>query len=229
MKTTTVSDTLTNAATRNRRTPMKSTWVVLAGIMMLTPLAGKAADKHPFRVTGTYVEGCSCHIPCPCPMTGSAKACQGIDTMELSGGTYNGVDLKGVKIAVAKTLENWARVYLDVPDPKQREAAAAFGTAWASQMGNVEAVKDASIEISGKDGNYTVKVDDGKIAQLTTKVIPGADEKNPLSHANLKAPFNPTLYQARTLSGSFRDGTRSFEFKDSNSYFNSQMKARGEL
>jgi hypothetical protein len=64
---------------------------------------------------------------------------------------------------------------------------------------------------------------------LTTVVILGADEKHPLSHANLKAPFNPTLYQARTLSGSFRDGARSFELKDSNSYFNPQMKASGEL
>ena len=208
---------------------MKSTSLVVASIMMLTPLVGHAAEKHPFNVTGTYVEGCSCGIPCPCPMTGSAKGCQGIDSMELSGGTYNGVDLKGVKITVAKTVENWSRVYLDVPDPKQREAAAAFATAWASQMGKVEAVKHARIEISGKDGSYTVKVDDGKIAQLTTKVVLGADGKTPLSHANLKAPLTPTLYQARTLSGSFRDGDRSFELKDSNSYFNPEMKASGEL
>lgn len=208
---------------------MKSTSFVVASIMMLTLVGGKAAEKHPFNVTGTYVEGCSCNIPCPCAMAGPVKGCQGIDSMELSGGTYNGVDLKGVKITVAKTLENWSRVYLDAPDPKQREAAAAFATAWASQMGKVEAVKHARIEISGKDGNYTVKVDDGKIAQLTTKVVLGADGKNPLSYANLKAPLTPTLYQARTLSGSFRDGDRSFELKDSNSYFNSQMKASGEL
>ena len=231
MKATTLSDTLRNAATRNRTTPMKSTSFVVASIMMLTPLVGKAAEKHAFNVAGTYVEGCSCGIPCGCPMTDAVKGCQGIDTMELSGGTYNGVDLKGVKIAVTKTLEKWARVYLDAPDPKQREAAAAFATAWASQMGKVEAVKDAKIEFSGNDGSYTVKVDDGKIAQLTTKVILGADGKKPLSHANLKTPLNlnPTMYQARTLSGSFRDGDRSFELKDSNSYFNSQMKASGEL
>jgi hypothetical protein len=143
----------------------------------------------------------------------------------------NGVNLRGVKIAVAKTLDNWARVYLDAPNPKLREAAAAFATAWASQVGKVEGVKDARVEISGKDGSYTVKVDDGKIAQLTTKVILGADEKTPFSHANLKTPLNlnSTLYQARTLSGSFRDGDRSFELKDSNSYFNPQMKASGEL
>jgi hypothetical protein len=231
MKATTVSDRLGNAATRNRTTPMKRTSFLVASIMMLTPLVGKAAEKHAFNVTGTYIEGCACAIPCTCPMTVAVKGCQGIDTMELGGGTYNGVDLKGVKIAVAKTVEEWSRVYLDAPDPKQREAAAAFGTAWASQMGKVEAVKDARIEFSGKDGSHTVKVDDGKIAQLTTKVILGADEKNPLSHVNLKTPLNlnPTLYQARTLSGSFRDGDRSFELKDSNSYFNSQMKASGEL
>jgi hypothetical protein len=210
---------------------MKSTSFVVAGIMMLTPLVGKADEKHPFKVTGTYVEGCSCDMPCPCAMSDAVKGCQGIDTMELSGGTYNGVNLRGVKIAVAKTLDNWARVYLDAPNPKLREAAAAFATAWASQMGKVEEVKDARVEISGKDGSYTVKVDDGKIAQLTTKVILGADEKTPFSHANLKTPLNlnSTLYQARTLSGSFRDGDRSFELKDSNSYFNPQMKASGEL
>jgi len=208
---------------------MKRTSIVVATIMMLTPLVAKAAEKHPFNVTGTYVEVCSCHIPCPCAMTGSAQGCQGLDSMELSGGTYHGVDLKGVKITVAKAQEKWARVYLDTPDPKQREAAAAFATVWASQMGKVEAVKHAKIEISDKDGSYTVKVDNGKIAQLTTVVILGADEKHPLSHANLKAPFNPTLCQARTLSGHCRDGARSFELKDSNSYFNPQMKASGEL
>jgi len=89
---------------------MKSTSFVVASIMMLTPLVGKAAEKHPFNVTGTYVEGCSCSMPCPCAMSDSVKGCQGIDTMELSGGTYNGVNLRGVKIAVAKTLDNWARV-----------------------------------------------------------------------------------------------------------------------
>ena len=208
---------------------MKRASFVVATIMMLTPLVGKATEKHPFNVTGTYVEACSCHIPCPCAMTGSAEGCQGLDSMELSGGTYHGVDLKGVKITVAKAQEKWARVYLDAPDPKQRGAAAAFATAWASQMGKVEAVKDARIEISGKDGSYTVKVDDGKIAQLTTQVVLGADGNTPLSHANLKTPLTPTLYQARTLSGSFRDGDRSFELKDSNAYFNSQMKASGEL
>jgi Uncharacterized conserved protein len=210
---------------------MKSTSFVVASIMMLTPLVGKAAEKHPFNVTGTYVEACSCGMPCPCAMSDSVKGCQGIDMMELGGGTYNGVNLRGVKIAVAKTLDNWARVYLDAPNPKLREAAAAFATAWASQMGKVEGVKDARVEISGKDGSYTAKVDDSKIAQLTTKVILGADEKTPFSHANLKTPLhlNSTLYQARTLSGSFRDGDRSFELKDSNSYFNPQMKASGEL
>ncbi len=209
---------------------MKSTWFVVASIMMmLTPLVGTAAEKLPFSVTGTYVEGCTCGIPCPCAMTDPPSGCQGIDTMELSGGTFNGVDLKGVKIVVTKALGNWSRVYLDAPDPQQREAAAAFATAWASQMGTVEAVKDARIEFSGKDGNYTVKVDDGKTAQLITKVILGADEMNPLSHGNLKTPLTHTLYQARTLSGSFQDGDRSFEFKDSNAYFNPQMKASGEL
>src|SRR5262245_36928137 len=98
---------------------MKGTSFVVASIMMLTPLVGKAAEQHPFNVTGTYVEGCSCDIPCPCAMTGTMKGCQGIDSIELSAGTYNGVDLKGVKITVAKTVENWSRVYLDAPDPEQ--------------------------------------------------------------------------------------------------------------
>lgn len=208
---------------------MKSTWFVVASIMMLTPLVGKAAEKHPFNVTGTYVEGCGCAIPCPCAMTDPVEGCLGIDSMELSGGAYNGVDLKGVKITVVKTLGNWSRVYLDVPDPKQREAAAAFATAWASQMGKVEAVKHTKIEISGEDGSYTVRVDDGKVAKLTTKVVLGADGRTALSHTNLNAPLTPTLYQARTLSGSFQDGDRSFEFKDSNAYFNPRMEASGEL
>ena len=66
---------------------MKSTSFVVASIMMLTQLVGKAGEKHSFNGTGTYVEGCSCGMPCPCAMSDSVKGCQGIDTMELSGGT----------------------------------------------------------------------------------------------------------------------------------------------
>jgi hypothetical protein len=56
-------------------------------------------------------------------------------------------------------------------------------------------VHDAKIDINGKDGAYTVKVDGGKIMTCTTEPVLGGDNKTPITHTNTKDALNPTMYQ----------------------------------
>src|SRR3989442_14732396 len=105
---------------------MKPAVLAVIAVGLVAAQAALAADKHPFNVEGTYVEGCSCRPPCACALISVEKGCQGLGAMEISAGDYKGADLKGVKIAMALSPEKWVRVYLDVPDAKQHEGAAEF-------------------------------------------------------------------------------------------------------
>jgi len=149
--------------------------------------------------------------------------------MTLTSGSYMGVDLAGAKIAYAAGVADWVRLYVDVRNPRQREAAQAFAKAVYGAFGKIEAVKDAQIEISGKDGRYTVSVDGGKIMQLTTEPMLGGDKTTPIGISNIHDPLHPNVLQAKTITGSFHDDNRSFTLKDSNSYFTDRMQSSGKI
>jgi hypothetical protein len=73
------------------------------------------------------------------------------------------------------------------------------------------------------------KVNEGKIIELTTEPVIGGDNKNPVTYINTHSKLNPIFMQGKTISASYRDGEKEFELKDSNSYFNSRMKSKGEF
>lgn len=189
----------------------------------------KPSGEKPYKVAGTYVEGCSCTIPCSCPMTGFMKGCQGVGAISFTSGTFNGQNLAGLKVAAGIGLGEWVRIYIDAKDAKQREAATEFATTAFSSYGKVESVKDAKIELTGQDGKYVVSVDGGKVMQLTTEPVLGLDKKTPISHSNINDPFNPTIYQGKTVSASYEDDAHSFTLAGSNSYFNPKMTSTGKL
>jgi hypothetical protein len=139
------------------------------------------------------------------------------------------VDLRGTKIVYATTPGEWVRLYVDVPNPSQREAAEAFGRAVYSPFGKIEAVKPAHIDLSGDAGKYTVSVDGGNIMQLTTEPVLGGDNRTPITYSNIHDPLHPTVMQGKTVSGAYHDGDHSFTLKDSNSYFNSHMRSKGKI
>lgn len=186
-----------------------------------------AVEKHEFRVAGTFLEGCSCTISCPCAMPGGLKhGCQAVGAVTVTSGAYQGVDLAGAKIVYATSPGSWVRLYIDAP---AEEAATAFARAAFSALGKIEAVKNAKIDLSGRGGTYTLTVDGGKIAQLSTEPVLGADRKTPMTHTNTVIPFSPTVMQGRTLKGSFHDGERSFTLEGSNSYFNERVMSSGAI
>ena len=140
-----------------------------------------------------------------------------------------GTDLTGAKIAYATAAGDWVRLYIDAKDDKQREAATEFGKMAFKDLGKLDATKAAKIELSGKNGTYTMKVDDGTIMSLITEPILGGDNKTPITHGNVKNPLNSTYMQAKTISGTYSDGDKKFELKGTNSYFNTHMKGSGSL
>ncbi len=208
-------------------------FLAIALLLTLTATLGttsaSADEKHDFKVAGLYVEGCSCSIPCACSMGAMRHSCHAVGAITVNSGTYNGVDLSGAKIVYATSTGDWVRLYIDTKDPGQQEAATAYAKAAYSALGKMEAVKKANIEVSGKDGRYTLTVDGGKIVQLGMEPVLGADETTPISHTNTITPFSPTVMQGKTLKGSFHDGERSFTLEGSNAYFNDHVDSSGKI
>ena len=209
---------------------MRFTVVVLLMALVATLPASLASAGWKWSAKGTFVEGCSCNAPCSCELTGDLEAgCQGVGAVELSGGKYMGTDLTGAKIAYAGLPGQWVRIYVDAKNDKQRDAAMEFAKGYYKSWGTVEDSKAAKIDIMGKGGKYTVKVDDGKIFALETEPILGGDGKTPLTHTNTKSKLSPIFKQAKTLTCTFQDGERKFELKSSNSFFNDKLNSQGTL
>jgi hypothetical protein len=155
--------------------------------------------------------------------------CQGVGAMVFTSGSYKGVDLSGAKMAYGVAPGHWVRIYTETKNATQQEALAAFLQAAFASFGKVEGVKSAKIELTGADGKYTLRVDGGKIMSLATEPVLGADSKTPFSYHNTLMPLSPTILQAKTIAGSYNDGTNSFRLANSNSYFNPHAKGSGEL
>jgi hypothetical protein len=188
------------------------------------------AAKADFSVEGMFVDVCSCLPPCPCELTQVAACCQGVGAHHITGGTYAGDDLAGVKIAHAKIVGEWVILYVDARDEKQRAAVEKFGRAAFAKFGPIKEVKAARIEILGADGRYTVTVDGGKIMKLETEPVLGGDGKTPIGYTNIQNAVNPTVYQATCVSATYSDGDRKVTVeKGRNSHFNPRLKSAGKI
>lgn len=203
--------------------------VALAFLAAASFAATPDNPKHPFKVSGAFVEGCSCQMVCSCNMGHMGHACQGVGAMIFQSGSYMGTDLSGAKMAYAVSPGNWVRVYTEAKSPAQEKALGAFISAALGAFGKIEEVKSAKIELTGADGKYTLQVDGGKIMSLSTEPVLGADGKKPFTYHNTLMPLSPTILQGRTLKGSYNDGGHTFTLADSNSYFNPSAMASGTL
>ena len=203
--------------------------LALLGLAVFLSAGSPAEEKHPFNVAGTFVEGCSCELLCPCGTVRMMHGCQGVGAISLSAGMYKGVNLAGAKLAYATAPGGLVRLYVDAKDAKQQEALSAFAKAAFSPFGKIEAVKTAKVDLTGGDGKYTLNVDGGKIMALTTEPVLGADKKTPFTQGNTMIPVSPTLMQGKTLKGSYNDGGHSFTLANSNSYFNPNAKNSGKI
>lgn len=213
---------------------MKSRTLFIISLVILlftTPMTSpvSAADTQPFNISGLYVEGCSCSAPCGCELIGLEHGCQGVGAVSLTSGKYKGMDISGAKIVYAGVPSSWIKLYIDVKDPAKENAVKSFAEAAFGPMGKVESVKNAKIDIAGKNGKYSLSVDDGKIMKFESEPVLGGDKKTPVAHTNTNNLLVKTFLQAKTISATYSDGDRNFTLKDSNSYFNNKMKTAGKM
>ncbi|UJS16790.1 MAG: DUF1326 domain-containing protein [Candidatus Jettenia sp.] len=201
-------------------------FILVVTIISVLWVDSAIADKK-WSMQGVFVEGCSCKAPCPCELIGLSEGCNAVGVVSLSEGNYMGADLAGAKIAYAVAPSEWVRIYVDGKSDEQREAAIELAKGMFSTFGEIESTSSAHIDMSGMDGSYTVRVNDGKLMQLTTEPVLGGDNKTPITHTNIKNKFILVFMQGRTIFGSFHDGERKFELKGGNSYFNNRMESEG--
>jgi hypothetical protein len=70
-----------------------------------------------WRISGTYLGGCTCHLLCPCPVDGPPTSddgqCHGINVFQIADGNLDDTDLSGVNLAMVNlfpsnlTSGNW--------------------------------------------------------------------------------------------------------------------------
>lgn len=188
------------------------------------------AEKEFSVADGYYVEACSCHPPCPCEMLGPSMSCKGVGAYNLTSAKYGGEDISGLKFAYALYIGQTVIVYLDAKDATLRAAGEKFVRAALAPFGPIKEVKDAKVEIMGKDGAYKVSVDGGKIMKFETEPTLGGDKKTPVMHGNTMDALNPTMYQGTCVSCTCKDGDINITLdKGRNAYFNAHMKSSGKI
>jgi hypothetical protein len=188
------------------------------------------SEAKEFSVEGYYVEACSCKPPCPCELTGANMSCEGVGAYDFEKGKYAGEDFSGTRVAYSLHIGKEVHLYIDAPDAKKRAAAEKFARAALAAFGPVKGVHEAKIEITGKDGNYTFKVDGGKVLSCTTSPVLGGDHKNPIKHENTLDAVNPVMYQGLCESCTYVQGDNKITLeKGRNAYFNQHMKTNGKV
>jgi len=210
-------------------------FVLLAACASHTPqksvtTSAQGAAPKAFRIAGYYCEACSCSAPCPCELTGPIMSCKGVGAYQFDQGRYGGEDFSGCRMAYSVYLGKSVQLYIDAPDAAKRAATEAFSRAALAGFGPITAVHAAKIELAGKDGAYTIKVDGGKVMTCTTEPVFGGDHQTPIVHSNTFDALNPVMYQGRCVSCTYADGGMQIQLAEgNNSYFNAHMKASGTL
>jgi hypothetical protein len=70
-----------------------------------------------WRISGTYLASCTCHLLCPCPVDGPPTSddgqCQGIGVFQIADGNLDDTDLSGINLGLVNlfpsnlTAGNW--------------------------------------------------------------------------------------------------------------------------
>jgi hypothetical protein len=203
-------------------------WISAAvALGLIATVAFGAKKGSNWSIKGLYVDACTCGVPCGCVMNGKPESgCQGVNILRVDSGRYEDTNLSGAKVALGLQPGGWAILYFDPSTTEAQRAALqkilepevqAFGL-------TVEAVKTAPIQISGTDGAYHASV--GDVVTLATEPVMGLDKQHPIAHRNMPDPLIRDCYQARTVSGSFKDGDHEFQMNGTNCFW-SDLRMKG--
>jgi len=162
-------------------------------------------------------------------MTGVEMGCQGVGAFSFTGGSFDGKSLAGTRAAYATKPGEWVVIYVDAPNKAKRSAVEGLMRGALGGFGKIEAVKDGKITIGHKGNMDWAQVDGGKIMDLKSVAVMGGDGKSPLTYSNIHDPLHPVVMQGKTTSGSYSDGDKKFELKDTNAFFNHRISSKGKV
>jgi len=133
-----------------------------------------------WRIAGSYYESCNCQAVCPCRRLNGRPGgrstygiCNGLLSWHILAGHFDGVDLSGLKVAMAIVYDNdepgspW-RVILYLDDAAGGAAETALQTIFAgraggnmrftAEIGETVAVRKAAIELDHRGGRESITV-----------------------------------------------------------------------
>ncbi len=162
-----------------------------------------------YRIAGTYVLHCSCHLICPCvvdgPPTSPDGKCDAASVFHVESGDSNGTDLSGVDFGLyfhvpANLTSGGWKVGLIVDEGASDEQAQALERIISGQdggpfaefvpfIGEVQPLRRASVTFS--DGDAPSAAVEGE-AEIQFEPLRGADG-NPTTVSNGALAFAPTI------------------------------------
>jgi hypothetical protein len=173
-----------------------------------------------WHLDGTYIENCSCDVPCPCTVSLDRGAdrdrCNALLVFHIADGEIDGTDVGGLTIAaVASTPKvmaegNW-RLGVVVDSAASDEQAGKLGAVFSGQMGGpMEAlspfigedlgVERQAIEVVEDGLSHRVRIGDS-IDVLVEDIVPfGVEDGTPVKLTDVFHPAGSTLTIAKATS-----------------------------
>ena len=93
-----------------------------------------------------------------------------------------------------------------------------------TSYGKLQSLEHCPIKLSGKGGTYTLVIDGGKAATLSTAPVFGGDGKRPVMLSNVFGDPYDSLWQAKTINAAFNRAGHQFTLKGTNAYFIADLK-----
>lgn len=179
---------------------------------------------------GTFMEGCSCANSCAFESTGAITGCQALGVYSARSGSFGGRDLAGLRFAFVAAPNDALYIYIDARNNRQRDAAEKLTRIlFAQGFGTLKAIKDANITLEGKYGTYHFMINGGNVVDMTIEPLFGGDGKGLIELRNVFGDPYDTLFQARTVSARFVDGTVKLDLRGTSAFFLEDIKIRKHI
>jgi hypothetical protein len=176
-----------------------------------------------WSIEGSYMENCSCEVPCPCTVSLDMGAdydrCNALLVFEIDSGEIEGVDVSGLTVAAigdtprVMSEGDW-RLGVLMDEKATDEQAERLGAVFGGQLGGpMEALgplvgenlgmERVSMEVSHDHGAHTIRF--GDRGEVTVRdVVPfGKENGEPARLEGIFHPAGETLTIARSTKSQF--------------------------
>jgi hypothetical protein len=170
------------------RAPMKKSVLVGIGLAMLVTkftlggiLEGAALE---LPVTGRVLEACSCAVPCTCnfgQLPSPHEFCESLAVFEFTAGDVEGVNLKGLRMAMSSDRHGQNIVYVDSASPEKAREVITTIARWILSLEGKDASRflNTPIDLSLQDPGMTASLLEGQ-TRISARPLVGNDGKSPV-------------------------------------------------